>query len=339
MRARIASLAALMLWMVAAQAQPASQVILSGSWGPGPGQFAHALDGNLSGPETFTVDALGEIYVVDDMNDRIQHFDLHGKFISSYAIPHHEPVNGLAVSLQQAPNAPGVRKRTIYTAGGVSFERLMVGKVENKSVRPVMLPAPPIPICGLATDSRQRLFVETQGDRDLTPSVWLFDGNLRYRGHRDIAEICVQPGSDCLVGVAQKRAVDGQPGVQRWTVQLFSPVDMQYPQVKSVEIDVPAVKVTVGVTRLLGIDSASNLYVLVDTWGENAGEGQTRLLRYSPTGIQTGMLDLTAVQRTNRYIAYPERNVQIGPQGEVFVAIGTEKAYCIRRLSWPAAGR
>lgn len=331
----------LLLLVTLLQAQPASQVIISATWGRSPGHFAHAMDGDEAGPSCFAVDALGNLFVADDINDRIQQFNPTGKFVAAFSKPRGESIDGLAISLRAASAGRGSSGRTIYTAdfSWYNQQRLLVGKVENKTVRPVKLSAPPLMIHGLATDSRRRLFVETQGDTDHTPSVRLFDSDLHYRGQREISDLCVQPGSDSLVGVSQKRAIDGKLGLQRWTVQFMSPTDMQYTVAKTVEIEVPARKNIEGVTQLLGVDTLGNFYVLADAWGNKPEKRTTRLLRYSPTGAQTGILNLDAFLRTNRYLLYPERNIRITPKGDVYIASGTEKRYVIQRINWSQAGK
>lgn len=326
----------LLLLAIAVQAQHEAQVVLSGTWGRNPGQFAYAVDGDLSGPSSFTVDMLGNIYISDDKNNRIQQFTPEGKFVTADVVPRGESVDDIAVSLNLAPDGRNVRGRTIYTADysgyGLNQERLLVSQVKNDTVQPLQLPVPPLMIHSIATDGRHRLFVETQGDKDPLPSVWLFDGNLRYRGHRDIGNICVQPGNDYLVGIAQRRALDEQPGTERWTVQFFSPVDMQYPLVKAVEIDVPANPHPYGPAQLIAVDRDGRLYVLARTASAPTGDTWT-ILRYDANGTRIGTFDLTPFWKDSLHV----QQVRIGPDGAVYVATGSKDSYTIRRVGWPKA--
>lgn len=318
----------LLLLVIAVQAQQEAQIVVSGSWGRNPGQFAHAMDGDLSGPSGFTVDALGYVYVADEKNNRIQQFTPEGKFVTAYAVPQREGVDGIAISLDLAPDGRSVKSRTIYTADfsgyGLNQERLLVGKVDKGTVQRLPLLAPPLMVRTIATDSRHWLFVETQSDKDPQPSVWLFDDDLRYRGHRDIASLCVQPGNDYLVGIAERRMLDEQPGTERWTIQSFSPEDLQYPLVKTVEVDVPA-----SPSSLIGVDREGMLYVLART--KKTPTGNTwEILRYDAAGARIGALDLTPFWRDSLYV----QDARIGPDGAVYVATGSKDGYTIRRVTW-----
>lgn len=330
-----------LLLAIAVHAQPDAQIVVSGAWGRDSGQFAHAVDGAMSGPSSFTIDTLGDVYVIDNVNDRIQQFTPEGKFANAYAVPHGACIDCLTVSLELAPDGKGVRSRTIYAVeqSGYGFIRMPMQIYCNATGGmqrlPAPLPLPGITVKNLATESRHCLFIEAQGDKDRIPSTWLLDERLGYRGHRDIADICIQPGNENLIGVAQKLPREGQPDMQRWGIQFFSPTDMQYSLIKTVEINVPAVKYPDGVSKLIGVDKAGNLYVFRDTVGATLDARVTQVLRYAPTGKQTGILGLEAPLRDNQYVLYPARNTCISPTGDVYLATGTEKRYVIQRLIWP----
>jgi hypothetical protein len=68
-------------------ASPSAQVVVSGTWGSGPGQFGAAPREGL-GPEGFYVDAQGNVYVLDNYNGhRVQRFDSKGNFLGSFPFP------------------------------------------------------------------------------------------------------------------------------------------------------------------------------------------------------------------------------------------------------------
>lgn len=62
-----------------------ADVIVSGSWGSGPGQFGKVDEASRPGPMDFAVTDRG-LYVLDPVNARVQLFDWNGSFIQAIAI-------------------------------------------------------------------------------------------------------------------------------------------------------------------------------------------------------------------------------------------------------------
>ena len=67
------------------------QVLLRGSPGTGPGQFAvqgnpAREDEDVLGPPSFAVGPQGGLYVLDTLNGRVQRFDAHGRFTVAYPL-------------------------------------------------------------------------------------------------------------------------------------------------------------------------------------------------------------------------------------------------------------
>ncbi len=62
------------------------QVIIKGSWGSGVGEFGKDDVAAEIGPLSFTVDKEENIYILDQMNQRVQKFSHSGDFIASFQI-------------------------------------------------------------------------------------------------------------------------------------------------------------------------------------------------------------------------------------------------------------
>lgn len=67
----------------------APELVLSGAWGAGDGQFGRAtgIDGRTRGPQAFAVDADGNLLVVDSVNHRLQLFDRRGALVAVLPVP------------------------------------------------------------------------------------------------------------------------------------------------------------------------------------------------------------------------------------------------------------
>jgi len=65
-----------------------SSVIVSGDWGNAPGQFGlkkiEEMGNALSGPTCFVLDSVGNIFIGDQINHRVQQFDSRGNFVKSF---------------------------------------------------------------------------------------------------------------------------------------------------------------------------------------------------------------------------------------------------------------
>jgi len=59
------------------------KVLIDAKWGSGPGEFGKIdnIEGPSTGPSAFTVSSDGCIYVLDNINKRVQKFDTQGKFL------------------------------------------------------------------------------------------------------------------------------------------------------------------------------------------------------------------------------------------------------------------
>ncbi len=66
-----------------------SHVIIKGRVGSENGQFGFKIlnDGSCISPSAIAIDAIGNIYIADPFNDRIQKFDSTGKFVSKIIYP------------------------------------------------------------------------------------------------------------------------------------------------------------------------------------------------------------------------------------------------------------
>ncbi len=332
---RTGMLFALLLLAALSWAESGVQTILAVPWGKTPGKFGRALDNEDGlGPPGFTLDAAGNIYVVDSVNERIQQFDPAGKYVASFARPHGIIIDRVAVSFDLGEKAHPLRILYAVESTGYGFnhQARQVYRALDSKLAPITLPLPRIDIVRMVTDSHHRLFIETKADEDRLSSTWLLDGTLGYCGHREISDICLQPDADILVGITAKQSMDGQPGLERWTVALLNPTDMQYPAMKTVELPVPVLKEREGAAHLIGIDAAGNLYVRWERRDPATPHMTTLLLRYAPAGVQTGTLDLTALAAQNLHV--PGENLVITPAGDALMSIGTDREYRIVRLTW-----
>jgi hypothetical protein len=84
--------------VVAAADAGAPRVVLRGPWGSGPGQFGRrvASEGSPEAPTSLSVDASGDVAVLDQVNRRVQRFR-DGRFVGSLPLPS-EAAQDLATS-------------------------------------------------------------------------------------------------------------------------------------------------------------------------------------------------------------------------------------------------
>jgi hypothetical protein len=69
------------------QEQYVEKLLIEGKNGSGPGEVKWKEFGMLpSGPSSFAVNRKGEIFILDDINDRIAKFDKYGKFIANFPL-------------------------------------------------------------------------------------------------------------------------------------------------------------------------------------------------------------------------------------------------------------
>lgn len=61
--------------------------VIEGKKGRGPGEFGITLDGEPRGPQSFTVDGQGNIYILDQINSRVQVFGENGLYLREIAVP------------------------------------------------------------------------------------------------------------------------------------------------------------------------------------------------------------------------------------------------------------
>jgi len=62
------------------------RVIIDAKWGSGPGEFGKVdnIEGPSTGPAAFTISSKGNIFVLDNVNNRVQKFDGQGNYISEF---------------------------------------------------------------------------------------------------------------------------------------------------------------------------------------------------------------------------------------------------------------
>jgi len=63
---------------------PGSAMVVSGTWGSGPGQFGKGPES--SGPASFDVDAKGNVHIIDTINKRVERFDRNGGYVGSFPV-------------------------------------------------------------------------------------------------------------------------------------------------------------------------------------------------------------------------------------------------------------
>ncbi len=60
------------------------KVIIDAKWGNGPGEFGYDPSGPGFGPESFTIDSIGNLYILDDLHGEVKKYDNNGKIIEKY---------------------------------------------------------------------------------------------------------------------------------------------------------------------------------------------------------------------------------------------------------------
>jgi len=72
-----------------------SKVLIVGKWGEKPGEYKYRpWQGDFDWPRSFAVDDNEHIYVLDYINNRVQHYDGDGKFLGTIPIESYLPASG-----------------------------------------------------------------------------------------------------------------------------------------------------------------------------------------------------------------------------------------------------
>jgi hypothetical protein len=80
--------------------EPPDGAVLALPWGDEDGAAGHVEgqgDRAPAGPSSFAIDGSGSLYVVDWVNDRIERFGRDGRFVRSFGLPEHAPMD-IAIS-------------------------------------------------------------------------------------------------------------------------------------------------------------------------------------------------------------------------------------------------
>ena len=275
-----------------ARPQP-DQVVVRGSTGTGPGQFA--LQGNPErededalGPSSVAVGPQGGLYVLDGLNGRVQRFDAHGRFTVQFPIG-----RGGAETVTEADVAVSDDGRVFVFTEGES-PTLVQYDASGRQLLGAVLP-PSFKGVDLLFAGRQRpLFLMQNGQT--------VRADLGWEGVRAEGPFPGLPAGDLFAQaersgrwtvVVRYVAADGRP---RRTVQLRS-------------------RVPVSRVRLVGVNRRGDVVVAVDrvAGGEHtAAEGEVMLLAVTPHGQLAGAVSVPPGDRRWQF-----REFALAPDGSV----------------------
>jgi hypothetical protein len=92
-----------------------AKILFQGIFGAAPGEYGFNVGGGgQEYPTMFTVDGKEQVYVLDDLNNRIEHYDADGKFLGLIPIPSSAPATKM-----QKEHLPGA-ERSVWI-GGLTF--------------------------------------------------------------------------------------------------------------------------------------------------------------------------------------------------------------------------
>ncbi|MFA7373727.1 MAG: hypothetical protein WC074_09270 [bacterium] len=310
----------------------APSVILTGPWGKEAGQFGRTHpDEQPVGPMTFTVGMSGEIFVLDNLNGRIQRFSRVGKFVEQYKIPAGDPVGFIAVPAYDMDNNG---KKYIQPPVFVANYGSQCGQVKNGTIewyQPIVPPGELTQFIRFKVDSKLQWFIEQLTGNEHYSSVMLFDKMRRYVGHRDISQCCINAATGDLIGVAVNSYVD-QLSSRQMVISRFSAVNL-YEEQSRCTVNIAAGKddfvelVGVAVDRDSASDQDCLLYILITKWDDLPSSPVTyRVLLFSADGKPRGALSLDDIWKPdNMYYESPARQIVIDAGGNVYISASSAK--------------
>lgn len=93
-----------------------SKILIEGKWGDKPGEYEYSMnEGNFSWPRQFAVDDKENVYIVDALNNRVQHYDADGKLVAAI------PLRGVAwLEPQKSDKRPAS-----YSTRTIAIDRIL----------------------------------------------------------------------------------------------------------------------------------------------------------------------------------------------------------------------
>lgn len=183
---------------------PAGAIHLEARWGKGAAELGHKLGEEApEGPMSLAVGRKGDLWVLDQVNSRIQHFDATGKLAGS--IPVAETTQDLAIG----------PRGELYTLDRLGKSEVVAYDAAGRALARDAVVGGPIDEGGAVTG----LFVDEDGvylEREHTDSVKIGGGDGQFDAERPVA-----PGRPSRDGSAFLRAAIGRRGSPVVTVTVF----------------------------------------------------------------------------------------------------------------------
>jgi len=282
------------------------KVLLQTPWGSAPGQFGLLEEAEGVAPEALTVDASGNIWVIDLVNSRVQGFRKDGRFIRAF------PIRSRAMDITTGPNgwlyllAPydgqisiidtlgkfkksflipssinlleGIRwegsQLVVFTSEQKTYALLNQSQVKTISQVPSLLKATARPLEGLAGRFGENRYRTAWKSED-SGEIWVLDASGRNR-----RKISISPEAH------------------------------------------------LGAVRYLNSDRKNNFYVLEEILPE-PGKSVFSVLRYSSDGKVLGKVDIP-----NENIADIHKPITIDAEGNIYFMRILPESFSILKWEW-----
>jgi hypothetical protein len=285
----------------------AGQVVVKGSWGHGSGQFGKRDEASRPGPMSLAVGVEGELYVLDQVNRRVQRYSRSGALLGSVALES-ETAEDLVVTgadlwvlFYEPGTVPGHRLRRYSPTAATPTLELRVDGLEG--------------VTGLFA-----------GGKSWAPDLWI------EVAHENQVQVIAggKPVLPARRAVALGRLDPSQPGTRLLASRggpALAVVDRVYPgrftaRLLEVETSQP-----VEVVDDLGVDAAGGLYLSMRI-GDDSGLRHVLLARRGSSSID---IELASTHATDL-----NRSIAVGRDGAVHQLETTEEGVTVRR--WTPAG-
>jgi len=297
---------------------PPGAVHLEARWGSGAAELGHKLGEEApEGPMSLAVGKKGDLWVLDQVNSRVQHFDAAGKLAGS--IPVAETTQDLALG----PHGE------LYTLDRLGKSEVVAYDSAGRATARDAVVGGPIDEGGAVTG----LFVDEDGvylEREHTDAVKIGGADGQFDAERPIA-----PGRPSRDGTAFFRAAIGRRGSPVVTVTVFTVSEGRVAQRWQKQVTFPH-----GILHLLLLDSDRRGHIFVGAEVADESPGPPRglenlevvVLRLGlADGAAMGALELAASTRPEEIL----RELTVTDDGDVVQMLALDDGVRIASFRFP----
>jgi len=292
------------------------EVVVDAKWGDGPGEVGIRGDGVKAGPNDFTIDDNGNIYVMDTVNNRVNKYDFKGTFLFSI----------------------DVGSSNLYVDVDCNGERIYVAGSSNDPVK--------------AFDREGKLLWQVNVTRELGKVGRMVtqidnisageDGNvyLFYNGYTEVCRISRigqilstflkredgrivwrSPRKACAVRKENSRRVNISVGSSEggpWEKSFNVITDREIPKSDNVTVEM--------------IDKEGNLYALYGTDKPDGGM-QFNIIKVTPNGNKAFEVSINATSPKPLVYYYSNGSLRISKSGDIYNMYSDKDHFWIEKIS------